>query len=138
MSTSDKSLSKKKARPLRKLISLAVLVGIAVAIKNALEDKGGSYEAPAPVQPLATTVPTPPAPDFKVATAEDIVESEPVENLDEFADPVEVEPPQTAADDPKEDEPTSVDPAVAAAVAAAEGPDDVRVVPGRIDPFGIR
>lgn len=136
MSTSDKSLSKKKARPLRKLISLAVLVGIAVAVKNALEDKGGSYEAPAPVQPLATTAPTPPAPNFKVATAEDIVESEPVENLDEFADPVE--PPQTAADDPKEDEPTRVDPAVAAAVAAAEGPDDVRVVPGRIDPFGIR
>jgi len=118
---------------LRKLIFLAVLAGIAVAIKNALEDKGGSYEAPA--QPSSASVPTPPVPtppvpNVKVATAEDIVERRPVENLDEFADPVE-----PAAEDEK---PTRVDPAIAEAVAEAEDPDDVREVPGKVDPFGIR
>jgi len=123
MSTSDK-----KRRPLRKLIFLAVLAGIAVAIKNALEDKGGSYEAPA--QPSSASVPTPPVPNVKVVTAEDIVERRPVENLDEFADPVE-----PAAEDEK---PTRVDPAIAEAVAEAEDPDDVREVPGKVDPFGIR
>jgi len=143
MSTSDK-----KRRPLRKLISLAVLAGIVVAIKNALEDKGGSYEAPAAEHPSTTSVPTPPVPGAKVATAEDFVERRPVENLDEFADPVgpglEVVPePETepvtepvaeeAPEAAPEEEPTRIEPAV-----AAEESDDARENPGKIDPFGIR
>lgn len=133
MSTSDKSLSKKKARPLRKLVFLAVLVGIVVAIKNALEDKGGSYEAPATAQPSTSAVPTPPV---KIVTAEDIVERRPVENLDEFADPVE--PASAAAADPKEEQPSEVEPAIAEAIAEAEDPDTLKETPGKIDPFGIR
>jgi len=135
MSTSDK-----KRRPLRKLISLAVLAGIVVAIKNALEDKGGSYEAPAAEHPSTTSVPTPPVPGAKVATAEDFVERRPVENLDEFADPVgpglEVVPePETepVTEPVAEEEPTRIEPAV-----AAEESDDARENPGKIDPFGIR
>lgn len=125
MSTSDK-----KRRPLRKLIFLAVLAGIAVAIKNAFEDKGGSYEAPATAQPSSASVPTPPVPNAKVVTADDIVERRPVENLDEFADPVEPAPEDEAS--------TRVDPAIAEALAEAEDPDDLREVPGKVDPFGIR
>ena len=143
MSTSDK-----KRRPLRKLIFLAVVAGTGVAIKNALEDKGGSYEAPAAEQPSTASVPTPPVPSVKVVTAEDIVVQRPVENLDEFADPVKpgldvVPEPETAADEapepePVEEEPTRVEPAIAEAIAEAEDPDDLRETPGKIDPFGIR
>ena len=93
-------MSTKKRRPLRKLVFLAVLVGIAIAIKNALEDKGGSYEAPVdsnrvptPPAPAPTSpVPAPEAPAAAVVTAEEIVEHRPVENLDEFADPLPAEP----------------------------------------------
>lgn len=137
MSTSDK-----KRRPLRKLVFLAVLAGIAVAIKNAFEDKGGSYEAPAPAQPSAAPVPTPPVPHATVVTAEDVVR-QPVENLDEFADPVEPDPEvepdvdEVATDDePEIEAPTRVEPAIASDLA--EDPDDARTVPGKIDPFGIR
>ena len=133
MSTSDMALPKKKRRPLRKLIFLSVLTGVVVAIKNALKDKGGSYEAPA--QPFATSVPTPPVPPVRVVTAEDIIERRPVENLDEFADPVE---PAVAAADPKEADPSEVDPAIDEAVAKAPDPDDLKETPGKIDPFGIR
>ncbi|MBC7596415.1 MAG: hypothetical protein H7288_21220 [Kineosporiaceae bacterium] len=136
MSTSDMACPKKKRRPLRKLIFLSVLTGGVVAIKNALKDKGGSYEAPA--QPFATSVPTPPvppAPPVRVVTAEDIIERRPVENLDEFADPVE---PAVAAADPKEADPSEVDPAIDEAVANAPDPDDLKETPGKIDPFGIR
>ncbi|MDQ3156798.1 MAG: hypothetical protein M3Q98_08740 [Actinomycetota bacterium] len=145
MSTSDKALSKKRRRPLRKLIFLAVIAGIGVAIKNALEDKGGSYEPPAAEQPSTASVPTPPVPSAKVVTAEDIVEQRPVENLDEFADPVEpgldvVPEPEPVAEEPAaaEEEPTREDPAIAEAVAEAEDPDELRETPGKIDPFGIR
>lgn len=150
MSTSDK-----KRRPLRKLVFLAVVVGTAIAIKNALEDKGGSYEPPAAEPPSTESVPTPPAPSVKVVTAADIVEPHPVENLDEFADPVEpaakAEPERASApvaeDVPKpapqpaaeEEEQTRVDPAAAAdADADVSDADDTREVPGKIDPFGIR
>lgn len=157
MSTSDK-----KRRPLRKLIFLAVVAGTGVAIKNALEDKGGSYDAPAAEQPSTASVPTPPVPSVKVVTAEDIVEQRPVENLDEFADPVEpgldvvpepepaTEAPEPATETPEpvaeeipepafdQEDPTRVEPAVAEAIAEAEDPDDLRETPGKIDPFGIR
>jgi hypothetical protein len=131
------------------LVFLAVVVGTAIAIKNALEDKGGSYEPPAAEQPSTESVPTPPVPSVKVVTAADIAEPHPVENLDEFADPVEhaakAEPERVSApvtkDVPKpapqpaaeEDEQTRIDPA-----AAADADDDTREVPGKIDPFGIR
>lgn len=155
MSTSDKSLSKKKARPLRKLVSLAVLAGIAVAIKNALEDKGGSYEAPAP-QSSAEPVPTPPVPQATVVTAEEVVRR-PVENLDEFADPVEPVPepeaeavpefdgeepefdeaaPEADEEEPEAETPTRVEDAITA--EQADDSDEIRSVSGKIDPFGIR
>ncbi|MGZ5366173.1 hypothetical protein [Aeromicrobium sp.] len=124
MSTSDK-----KRRPLRKLVFLAVVVGTAIAIKNALEDKGGSYEPPAAEQPSTESVPTPPAPSLKVVTAADIVEPHPVENLDEFADSVE---PAAKA------EPKRASAPVAAADADVSDADDTREIPGKIDPFGIR
>ena len=149
MSTSDK-----KRRPLRKLIFLAVVAGTGIAIKNAREDKGGSYEAPAAEQPSTASVPTPPVPGVKVVTAEDIVDQRPVENLDEFADPVkpgldvvpepeaDAEAPEPAEEAPEppfdQEDPTSVEPAVAEAIAEAEDPDDLRETPGKIDPFGIR
>lgn len=149
MSTSDEVLSKKarsnkarsnkKRRPLRKLIFLAILTGGVVAIKNVLKDKGGSYEAPA--QPFAASVPTPPAPPappVRIVTAEDIPRR-PVENLDEFADPVPpTAEPTAAAADPKEEEPSEAEPAIDAAVAEAADPDDLKETPGKIDPFGIR
>lgn len=91
--------TEKKRRPLRKLISLAVLVGIGIAVKNALKDKGGSYEAPTVAEPSTSPVPTPPVSTAKFATAEDFLEKRPVENLDEFADPVEPAA-ETAAEDP--------------------------------------
>ena len=148
MPTSDK-----KRRPLRKLIFLAVVAGTGIAIKNALEDKGGSYEAPAGEQPPTASVPTPPVPSVKVVTAEDIVDQRPVENLDEFADPVEpgldvVPEPEVDAEAPAteeapepafdEEDPTRVEAAVAEAIAEAEDPDKLRETPGKIDPFGIR
>lgn len=144
MSTSDEALStkalpNKKRRPLRKLIFLAILTGGVVAIKNALKDKGGSYEAPA--QPFAASVPTPPAPPappVRIVTAEDIPRR-PVENLDEFADPVEpTTEPTVAAADPKEEEPSEAEPAIDTAVAEAADSDDLKETPGKIDPFGIR
>lgn len=144
MSTSDEALStkalpNKKRRPLRKLIFLAILTGGVVAIKNALKDKGGSYEAPA--QPFAASVPTPPAPPappVRIVTAEDIPRR-PVENLDEFADPVEpTTEPTAAAADPKEEEPSEAEPAIDTAVAEAADSDDLKETPGKIDPFGIR
>ena len=146
MSTSDEALSKKtlpnkslpnkKRRPLRKLIFLGIFTGGVVAIKNALKDKGGSYEAPA--QPFAASVPTPPVPPVRIVTAEDIARR-PVENLDEFADPVEptVEPAAAAAD-PKEADPSEAEPAIDTAVAEAADPDDLKETPGKIDPFGMR
>lgn len=98
MSTSKQSVPRKKRRPLRKLLSAAVLVGIGVAIKNAIADKGGSYAAPTgpaaaptpPVQaaPTAAAEPTEPEPTpvkrkpglaTTVVTAEDIVAAEPAE-----------------------------------------------------------
>ena len=127
MSTSDK-----KRHPLRKLIFLAVLVGIVVAIKNALEDKGGSYEAPtSPAQ-----VPTPPTPSSApaakaeaavppVTTAEEIVEQRPVENLDEFADPVV----------PAEPRRTRKRSSASEALEQTEAADPAD---RKIDPFGIR
>ena len=153
MSTSDEALSKKtlpnkslpnkKRRPLRKLIFLGIFTGGVVAIKNALKDKGGSYEAPA--QPFVASVPTPPvppAPPVRIVTAEDIPRR-PVENLDEFADPVEptAEPaaaPAAAAADPKEADPSEAEPAIDTAVAEAADPDDLKETPGKVDPFGIR
>lgn len=136
---SNKTLPSKKRRPLRKLIFLAILTGGVVAIKNALKDKGGSYEAPA--QPFAASVPTPPvppAPPVRIVTAEDIPRR-PVENLDEFADPVPpTAEPTVAAADPKEEEPSEAEPAIDTAVAEAADPDDLKETPGKIDPFGIR
>lgn len=113
MSTSENALPKKRRRPLRKLIFLAVLAGGVVAIKNAVKDKGGSYESPA--QPFDASVPVPPAPPVGMVTAEDFSEHRPVENLDEFADPVKP-----------------------SAVAKAADPDELKETPGKIDPFGIR
>jgi hypothetical protein len=105
-----------KRHTLRTLLSLAVLIGIVVAVKNAIADKGGSYAAPtaptvvppaapaaATSQPasrpaaVATPVPdsapagTPPGatPIKKVATAEEIAGAHPKEKPDEFAVPVE-------------------------------------------------
>lgn len=109
------STSEKKRRPLRKLLSFAVLAGIVVAVKNARKDKGGSFEAPAAAPSPAASVPTPPVPtpptpNVRLVTAEDIVEKRPVENLDEFADPVE-----PAAD-----------------------PDDLGEAPDQADPLGNR
>ena len=127
MSTSDE-----KRRPLRKLIFFTVLAGGAVAIRNALKDKGGSYEAPA--QPPAASVPVPPAPPVRIVTAEDIIAREEAENLDEFADPVK---PSAAAADPTEEEPSEAGPAIDAAVAEAADPQ-LKETPGKIDPFGIR
>jgi hypothetical protein len=88
-------------------------------------------------------------PSVKVVTAADIAGPHPVENLDEFADPVEpaakAEPERASApvakDVPKpapqpaaeEAEQTQIDPA-----AAADAEGDTREVPGKIDPFGIR
>lgn len=144
MSTSDEALSKKtppnkKRRPLRKLIFLGIFTGGVVAIKNALKDKGGSYEAPA--QPFVASVPTPPvppAPPVRIVTAEDIPRR-PVENLDEFADPVEpTAEPAAAAADPKEADPSEAEPAIDTAVAEAADPDDLKETPGKVDPFGIR
>lgn len=154
MSKSEKITSTKKRRPLRKLLFLAALTGIGVAIKNALEDKGGSYEAPA-AQPSSAPVPTPPVPT--VETAETVVEKRPVENLDEFADPVEpdVDPESEgaadASDEPaapaKDDAPLKrgprTEPPTARTLASAESPEELRSiedvdVPGKIDPFGIR
>jgi hypothetical protein len=132
------STSEKKRRPLRKLISFAVLAGIVIAVKNALKDKGGSYEAPAATQPSAAPVPTPPVPNPNLMTAEDIVERRQVENLDEFADPVEPEAGETPApESAAEDEPpTRVEPALP--LDEAPKSDDPREVPGKIDPFGNR
>ncbi len=145
MSKSVKS-SPKKRRPLRKLVFLAVLTGTAVAIKNALEDKGGSYEAPAaphrvptPPTPSAAPAPTSAAPASSVVTAEDIVVQRPVENLDEFADPVPAPAPvaeEPVAEAPAEEAPveqpaeepvTRIQPAVDPldeAVAAEQPVDD--------------
>ena len=145
------STSKRKRRPLRKLIFLAVIAGVDVAIKNALEDKGGSYEAPAPAQAFSTPVPTPPVPvpPVRIVTAEDVVRR-PVENLDEFADPVEPEPehgPEHAGtgshgdkdlDQDKGDAPTRVEPAIAGPADKAVDSDELKETPGKIDPFGIR
>jgi hypothetical protein len=136
------SSSQKKRRPLRKLISLAVLAGTVVAVKNALKDKGGSYEPPAAAPPSSAPVPTPPVPNVKPVTAEDIVEERPVENLDEFADPVEPEtasePAPESAPEPPEENPTRLDLDAAGPLDEAADPDDLREAPGKIDPFGIR
>lgn len=142
------STSNKKRRPLRKLIFLAVLAGIVVAIKNALEDKGGSYEAPAPAQASSTPVPTPPVPvpPVRIVTAEEVV-SRPVENLDEFADPVEPEHDHAGTgsdaddkglDQDTDDAPTRVEPAIPRAADKAVDSDELKEAPGKIDPFGIR
>lgn len=141
------STSKRKRRPLRKLILLAVLAGIVVAIKNALEDKGGSYEAPAPAQASSTPVPTPPVsvPPVRIVTAEDVVRR-PVENLDEFADPVEPERDHAGTgsngdkgfDKDKDDAPTRDEPTIARAADKADDSDELKETPGKIDPFGIR
>ena len=141
------STSKRKRRPLRKLIFLAVIAGIVVAIKNALEDKGGSYEAPAPAKASSTPVPTPPVPvpPVRIVTAEDVVRR-PVENLDEFADTVEPEPDHAETgsdgdkdlDQDKDDAPTRVEPAITGPADKAVDSDELKETPGKIDPFGIR
>lgn len=130
--------TEKKRRPLRKLISFAVLAGIVVAVKNALKEKGGSYEAPSAEQPSTAPVPTPPVANAKIVTAEDIVERRPVENLDEFADPVEPADEPAAAPEPAAEDEAPTRTEVIEAVGKAEDPDDVRDVPGKIDPSGNR
>ncbi|MEO6470446.1 MAG: hypothetical protein ABIR57_01365 [Aeromicrobium sp.] len=156
MTTSEKSVSKKKRHPLRKLLFLAILTGIVVAIKNALEDKGGSYEAPAAVPtPTASNVPAPapfeaPA-ATTVETAEEIISNRPVENLDEFADPVPAPPtaPLEAVVDeepvdeaaPEEEKPRRRGRTRSSVTEAAENieePEDVADDSHKIDPFGIR
>lgn len=143
------SRSDKKSRPLRKLLFLAVLAGIIVAIKNAIEDKGGSYEAPTAPQPSSAPVPTPPVPTIEKP------EQRPVENLDEFADPVapDDEPlePESVPEPAPVEEPAVAEapkrrartqPPTAADTQAEstlpEAPKEDADLPGKIDPFGIR
>lgn len=113
--------AKKKRHPLRKLFLLGSVVGIAAAVKNAIADKGGSYEAPAapaPMKPAAAPAtaaaepvaepaakvvepvadePAPfPAPSAtRVQTAEEVLESEPAKDRVNLADPDET-PKETA------------------------------------------
>lgn len=139
MSTSEK----KKRRPLRKLVFLAALAGIVVAIKNALADKGGSYEAPATTFQVPTPPAAPAAPS-SVRTAEHYVAQRPVENLNEFADPVPATPATTAAAEvPEPAVKPAVDGTPEPSKAAAEDAYEAEatredIAATKIDPFGIR
>lgn len=113
--------TKKKRHPLRKLILLGSVVGIAAAVKNAIADKGGSYDAPvvptskpaaapAPVaaepvvevaEPVADQPEPFPAPSAtRVQTAEEVLESEPTKDRVNLADPVETPKEATKKIDP--------------------------------------
>lgn len=122
------STTKKKRHPLRKLFLLGSLVGIGVAVKNAIADKGGSYEVPAapptpaPASPEAATAApaaepdASPAPsDSRVQTAGEVLGDRAAENLEDFADPKDA----------------------AAKSVKTEGEQPPEII-GKIDPFGIR
>ncbi len=65
----SKTQTKKKRHRLRRLFLLGSVVGIAAAVKKAIDDKGSSYEAPVvpASKPAATPAPVATEPDIDVA-----------------------------------------------------------------------